>query len=66
MFALEERSSRMKSICLGLFSPLECKAQCRDVNIHFAISSGGYPLPMKNSISLKESLSPVGFFQKSC
>ena len=52
----------MKSICRALFSPLEYKTQCLDVNIHFAIRSGGYPLPTKNSISLKESLSAVGFF----
>ena len=56
----------MKSICLALFSPLVCDAQCCDVKIHFAITSGEQPLPMKNNKSLKVSLSPVGFFQKSC
>ena len=66
MWALEERFCAMKFICLALFSPLECGAQCCEVRIHLAMTSGEQPLPMKNNKSLKESLSPVGFFQKSC
>ena len=48
----------------SLFSPLVCDAQCCEPKIHFALTSGKQPLPMKNSKSLKVSLSALGFFQE--
>ena len=65
MCPLGLRFCTTKSICLALFSPLLCDAQCCGVSIHFAMTFGEQPLPMKNNKSLKVSLSPVGFFQKS-
>ena len=64
MCPLELRFCTTKSICLALFFLLWCvsDAQCCEVNIHFAMTSGEQPLPMKNNKSLKVSLSPVGFF----
>ena len=56
----------MKSICLASFSPLVCDAQCCEVKIHFAITYGERPLPMKKSKTLKVSFSAVGFFQEGC
>ena len=52
----------MKSNCLSIFSPLVCDAQCCEVKIHFAMTSGEQPLPLKNNKILKVSFSPVGFF----
>ena len=48
------------------FSPLVCDAQCCEVKIRFAITSGEQPMPMKNNTSLKVSFSPVGIFQEGC
>ena len=50
----------MKSICLALFTPLVCDTQCCEVKIHFAITSGEQPLPMKNNKSLKVPFSALG------
>ena len=63
MWPFEVRFCTIKSICLVLFSPWVCDAQCCDVRIHFAITSGEQPLPRKENESLKVLLSPVGFFQ---
>ena len=38
--------------------------QCWEVRIHFEITCGEQPFPIKNNKSLKVSLSPIGFFQK--
>ena len=64
----EMRFYTMKSICLALFSPLQlvCDAQCCEVKIHFAITYGERPLPMKNIKSLKVSFSTLGFFHEGC
>ena len=54
----------MTSICLALFSPLVCDAQCCEVKIHFSITYGERPLLMKNIKSLKVSFSVLGFFHE--
>ena len=56
----------MKSICLAFFSPLVCDAQCCEVKIHFAITSGEQPLPMKNNKSLKSVIVCCRFFPERC
>ena len=56
----------MNSSCLAPFTPFSRVAQCWEVRIHLEITSGEHPLPIKKRISLKVSLSPVGFFQNSC
>ena len=55
----------MKLICRARLSAFLWSAQCCDVSIHCEMISGEQPLPRKNNNSLKVSVSPMGFFQKS-
>ena len=61
---LEVRLFVIKSICLTRFSPFAQVAQCWEVRIHFEITCGEQPFPIKNNKSLKVSLSPIGFSKK--